>query len=117
MRKKLMILLVVTLFITMMFSTGCKKKFDIQGTWNLSFIWSNGTHGILALTFTGGKESGSFSHKNITLGTYTVNDKSVTWKYSLVNTVYTGASTGDNNMSGTMVSFNGGTGTWTAVRK
>jgi len=116
MRKKLMILLVVTLFITMMFSTGCKKKFDIQGTWKVTYKWT----GFISLApytiiFTGSKTSGTFiAGKD--KGIYTVTGKKVTWTFTL-GTVYTGTSTGDNNMSGTMTSNKGGTGTWTAVRK
>jgi len=115
MRKKLMILLVVTLFITMMFSTGCKKKFDIQGTWTLSYTWSNSGTGTTTITFTGSKESGTFSSQKY-IGTYTVDGKNVTWTYTS-GTKYTGTSTGDNNMIGTMISYKGGSGTWTAVRK
>ncbi len=115
MRKKLTILLVVTLFITMMFSTGCKKKFDIQGIWTVSYTWSNSGTGTTTITFTGSKTSGTFSSQKYT-GTYTVNDKSVTWRYTS-GTTYTGTSTDDNNMSGTMIGHKGGTGTWTAVRK
>ncbi len=77
MKKKLMILVVVALFMTLMFSTGCKKKFDIEGTWTLNFSWftaensvkSNSTISAMKgsgasatdiIIFTGDKKSGTF---------------------------------------------------------
>ncbi len=114
MKKKLMILLVVTLFITMMFSSGCKKKFDIQGTWKVyTELFALPAYTI---TFTGSKTSGIFSLNGEKGGTYTVNGKNITWIYTN-GTTYTGTSTDDNKMSGTIKRNADKTGTWTAVRK
>ena len=126
-----MILLVVTLFLTLMFSTGCKKKFDITGTWTLTFNWfavSNsapvselssmkgaGAAGVGSITFIGDKKSGTFSTSDGYNGTYTVDGKSVSWLFNASVTRYVGTATDDNTMSGTMTSayLNG---TWSATR-
>ena len=131
MKKKLMILLVAVLFVTMMFSTGCKKKFDITGVWTLNYFWNNepavktdtlelsSVQGMMGanssiITFTGDKKSGTFQSESNT-GTYTVDGKNVRWIFS-VGTTYTGTATDDNNMSGTMISYMGMTGTWICTR-
>ncbi len=130
MRKKLMILLIATLFITMMFSTGCKKKFDITGTWTINYNWGvitnsvntdstissmNGASatGTATITFTGDRKTGTFVVQ-IYNGTYTVDGNNVKWVYTS-GTTYTGTSSDDNHMSGTMVSGSY-LGSWTATR-
>lgn len=119
MKKKLMILLIATLFITMIFSTGCKKKFDINGMWTVNVTWFNPTFdGSYTITFTGDKASGTFI-ANTSTGTYTVNDKNVSWVFMDSGTMiatYTGTSTDDNTMSGTMFNNSGRNGSWAAVR-
>jgi len=115
MRKKLMILLVVTLFITMMFSTGCKKAFDITGTWTINYQWTGAKSGSIVFTFTGDKKSGDLLYVGKKFGTYSVNGKNVTFMFIIVT--YTGTSTDDNNMSGTFRNTANQTGTWTAVRQ
>jgi len=114
MKKKLMILLIATLFITMMFSTGCKKKFDITGTWTINYNWTNWVSATGTITFTGNKTSGTFTNNASNTGTYTVDGNNVNWVYPS-GTTYTGTSSDDNHMSGTMTggSFHG---SWTATR-
>jgi len=136
MKKKLMILLIAALFVAMIFSTGCKKSFDIQGTWTLTFNWfavsntaktsstlsavqGSAAAGSDIIIFTGDKKIGTFlmPADNYT-GTYSVDGDNVRWVFDS-GTTYVGASSDDNTMSGTMVSSIGGfdlTGTWSAVR-
>ncbi len=121
MKKRFIVLSVVVLFATMMFSPGCKKKeegvtakFDITGTWTLVFKWTNQAAKTGTIVFTGSATAGSFVFNNYKKGTYTVNGKNVSWQYT-VGAKYTGTSTGDKAMSGIMK--NGGlSGTWTATR-
>ncbi|MEN8221906.1 MAG: hypothetical protein ABFR36_01495 [Acidobacteriota bacterium] len=132
MKKKLMILMVVTLFITMMFSTGCKKKFDITGTWTLNFNFlasantagssskvssmkGYGAAGSTTIIFTGDIENGTFSIPDEgNTGTYSVDGKNVQWIYTN-GTTYIGTSSDDNTMAGNIISAYG-SGTWTATR-
>jgi len=125
MKKKLMILLVAALFLTMMFSTGCKKKFDITGTWtvtlNYTSPWAQTYTGTI--TCAGDKETGAVTYDiadwGLHIGAYTVNDKNVTLTVTWSNgnaTTFTGTSTDDNMISGTMTETAGGGGNWTAVR-
>ncbi len=131
MKKKLMILLITALFVAMIFSTGCAKKFDITGIWTLNFNWFSvansargpelssmkgaGAAAVETITFIGDKKSGTFSTSDGYNGTYTVDGKSVSWLFNASVTRYVGTSTDDNTMSGTMTSeyLNG---TWSAVR-
>ena len=131
MKNKLMILLIAAVFVAMIFSTGCAKKFDITGAWTLTYNWfavSNtaktssdisavsgaAAAGSVTIVFTGDKKSGTFASSQYT-GTYTVDGNSVRWNYDGYVTTYTGTSTDDNTMSGTMIGPNGG-GNWSAVR-
>ena len=114
MKKKLMILVVVALFMTMMFSTGCKKKFDITGTWTVNGNWIAWVSFSGTITFSGDKKSGTFIDFGNNTGTYTVDGKNVRWEYPS-GTFYTGTSSDDNVMSGTMNSTSL-TGSWTATR-
>ena len=125
MKKKLMILVVVALFMTMMFSTGCKKKFDINGVWiiTLNYVtpWSDTYSGTIVCT--GSKTSGSVTYTiatwDIAIGTYSVNGKnvtlSVTWLNSNTST-FSGTSTDDNAISGNISETGGATGNWSATR-
>jgi len=93
-----------------------KEKYNIVGSWNLNFRWTNsGSTGATVITFSGNKKSGSFQ-SSVYTGTYTVNGKNVTWVYS-GGTTYTGNFTDKNSMSGTMVDYNGNPGTWTATKQ
>ena len=130
MKKKLMILLIATLFLTMMFSTGCKENFDITGPWTLTFNWAladnalktnstlssvNGSSaaGTVNIIFTGNKKSGTFIiPEESNSGVYTVEGKNVKWVYDEYMTTYIGISTDDNHMNGTM----GTNSTWSATR-
>ncbi len=112
MKKKLMILLIAALFVAMVFSTGCKKKFDITGVWtvNTSIL---GMTIQTQVTFSGSRDSGVFIDDTDLTGSYTVNGDNVSWEYSL-GAVYTGVVDNDNSMHGTKDGYI--TGTWTAVR-
>ena len=127
-----MILVVIALFMTMMFSTGCKKKFDITGAWTMNFNWfavanststselssmeGSGAAGSGTIIFTGDKKSGTFSMPaDGFTGTYAVDGKSVSWVFTS-GTTYIGTSTDDKMMSGTMISSGGSNGTWSATR-
>lgn len=132
MKKKLMILLIAALFVAMIFSTGCKKSWDITGSWTINYFWSASSSnsasspsltkalassaGTGTIIFTGDKKSGTFLADGYLTGTYTVNDKSATWIFAGNAATYTGTSTDDNTMSGTMYNTSGGNGTWNASR-
>ncbi len=115
MKKKLMILLIAALFVAMIFSTGCKKKFDITGTWTVYGDWYTWITFSGTVTFSGDKTNGTFVDFSNGTGTYTVDGNNVRWEYPS-GTFYIGTSTDDNVMSGTMNSTSGLTGTWNAVR-
>ncbi len=123
MKKKLMILLIAALFVAMIFSTGCKKKFDITGVWSFTFTYDSSHVYSGSVTISGDKASGSaifsISDWPMTAGTYTVSDKnatlSVTWSNGNTTTLM-GSSTDDNNMNGTLTETSGSTGTWMAFR-
>ncbi len=117
MKKKFMILLVVALFISIVFSTGCKKGFDITGSWTLTdYFVILDLKVSSTITFTGDKDSGTFVEGTDNFssnGTYTVSGDNVTWTYD-GGSVYSGTRTDDNTMSGTSSGFFNTT--WTAVR-
>jgi hypothetical protein len=91
-----------------------KNKYDITGTWTLNFIWKGSTASDATLVFFGNTKSGSFKSEN-SVGTYTVDGKNVVWVYP-IGTKYTGTFSDKQNMSGTMLGFNGSTGIWTAKK-
>ncbi len=125
MKKKLMILLIAALFVALIFSTGCKKKFDITGTWTitLSYVtpWPTTLQGTL--TAVGDKSSGTatidISGWDPGVGTYTVSDTSVTITVNWTggnSTTCSGTAPSDNSMNGNITETYGATGTWTATR-
>ncbi|MCK5223110.1 MAG: hypothetical protein KAR14_16100 [Candidatus Aminicenantes bacterium] len=127
-----MILLIAAVFVAMIFSTGCAKKFDITGTWTLTYNWfavSNtaktsstlsamqgaAAAGSDIIIFTGDKKSGTFLiPADNFAGTYSVDGDNVRWVFDS-GTTYVGTSTDDNTMSGTM-SSSYMDGTWSAIR-
>jgi hypothetical protein len=87
-----------------------KSGYDIRGTWDVTY--NNVGHYLI--TFTGTTTSGTFVYvedPDTATGTYTQNDKNVTWTFEGGNPVYTGAFTGKDTMAGT---FN--VNTWVAAR-
>jgi hypothetical protein len=91
------------------------KSYDITGTW--LFVLSDGHETeSLSLTFSGAKESGTWTVTGaaITLGTYTVDGKNVTMVISSNGETITGSFTDKNSMSGTWGPITGVT--WTATR-
>lgn len=121
-----MILIVIAVFLSFGLSTGCKKAFDITGSWNitLSYVtpWPDSYSGTI--TFAGSKTSGTstwnISSWGITIGTYTVSGSSitatVTWPTNNNTTTLLGTKTDNNNISGSISETSGATGTWTASR-
>ena len=92
-----------------------KTKYDITGAWTLTFQYTGDPQYSNTITFTGDKKTGTFKIGS-SGGTYTVDNKKVTWTYSGGTTTYTGEFTDKSNMKGTMTS-NGWPGTWSAVKK
>ncbi len=92
------------------------NKYDITGSWQMTYTWQGGSPGTVTLTFTGNKKSGTFVAPDNS-GTYTVDGKNVTFTFSAHGSVYTGTFTDKKSMSGTMAS-GGGTlsGIWTAIK-
>jgi hypothetical protein len=90
------------------------KSYDITGTWTVNYTWSGWPTGSANITFTGTKKSGTFATQSYT-GTYTVDGKNVVFTYTS-GTKYTGTFTAKETMSGTMVSWDGDPGTWTATK-
>ncbi len=92
------------------------KGYDITGSWTIDFTWQSGYSDYTEVTFTGSKKSGTFySSLSGSSGTYAVDGKDVSWTYES-GTKYTGKFTGKKSMSGTMLSYEGSTGTWTATK-
>jgi hypothetical protein len=96
-----------------------KTKYDITGTWTVSYHWTGSSSGTYTITFAGSKKSGTWlatesgtTHN----GTYTVDGKNVVFGIP-GGTTYTGTFTDKESMSGTSV-LSGGTltGTWTATK-
>ena len=76
---------VILLFISLLFSFGCKKKiiYDIRGEWDFEIMY-NGKVINKTYNFTGSIESGNiYNYNNIhNLGTYRVNGNSVNFTVS-----------------------------------
>ncbi|MBN2344998.1 MAG: hypothetical protein JXO51_01320 [Candidatus Aminicenantes bacterium] len=98
----------------LLFLVVLKTKYDITGTWKLTWQYQGDIQRSNDITFTGDKKSGSFKIGTAS-GTYTVDGKKAQWTYSSGQTVYTGEFTDKTHMSGTMTSY-GTPGTWSAVK-
>jgi hypothetical protein len=92
-----------------------KTSYDITGDWTVNYTWDQGGSGSTTITFSGDKKSGTFITASYN-GTYTVDSKNVQWTYTS-GTKYTGTFSDKQNMSGTILSYSGSTGTWTATKK
>ena len=91
-----------------------KTKYDIVGVWIVNYTWDTGGSGSTTITFSGDKKSGTFTTASYN-GTYSVDGKNAQWTYSS-GTKYTGTFKDKQNMSGTMLSYSGDPGTWTASK-
>lgn len=80
-------------FMLMCFSSCSQKsateEYNITGKWSVSFNWGWESF-ARDVTFNGSKQSGSFTDVFGNSGSYTVNDKSVSWTYVEFSTTYTG---------------------------
>ncbi len=91
------------------------NKYDITGSWQMTFTWQGDFPGTVTLTFTGDKKSGTFVSSSSSTGTYKVDGKNVEWTYS-GGTKYSGTFSDKKTMSGTMVTTYAASGTWTAIK-
>lgn len=118
-KKKFPVLLVVggvaaAAVLIFVLSKKKKEQYDIRGNWTI-----NGT--FLAepfrfyMTFSGSKTSGTFADTEGDSGTYTVADKTVSFKYNEYDVTFNGQFTDKDHMSGSLVA-SGITGTWNGSR-
>ncbi|MBN2400074.1 MAG: hypothetical protein JXI33_07010 [Candidatus Aminicenantes bacterium] len=91
------------------------NKYNITGSWQMTFTWQGESPGTVTLTFTGDNKSGTFVSSSSSSGTYTVDGKNVGWTYSS-GTKYSGTFSGKKSMSGTMVTPYALAGTWAATK-
>jgi hypothetical protein len=119
--KSIMVIILVAFM--MIGFPGCSQKsateeYNITGKWSVSFNWGWESF-ARDVTFNGSKQSGSLTDVFGNSGSYTVNDKSVSWTYAEFSTTYTGNFSSTTAMSGTMKqTYEGQTysGTWTAAK-
>ena len=117
--KKVYLLLVSVLLVSLLFTPGCTKSFDITGFWNFVYFGLPAT-----ATFTGTEESGTVRIEITGVGggthNYTVNDLSVTiigvWDAGASINATGVANEDHNQMSGTFTQNNGYSGAWSATR-
>ena len=120
------------LVIGMIFTSGCKKSYNITGNWSLT-LKSGSVTVICNITFTGGKAAGTFTliPKNQPFsqvkGTYEVDGSRVTFEGSgqmqptnnIFTQEYSGNFNSDDQMSGTGIEITplgSATFNWTAER-
>lgn len=114
-----------------MIISGCKKSSNdnggddstdtgIVGTWNLSIVYKNNSVVNRVITFAGTATEGTFTDDLGDSGSYRVGDITVYFtkksKFSGVVQYFVGIFSGENNMSGTFIGTDTGTGTWAASR-
>ncbi len=108
---------------------GCKKSGDdenidanagVVGTWNLSITFKNNSVVKRVITFAGTAAEGKFSDDLGDSGTYRVGDVAIYFtriaKTTGVIQYFIGIIADNNNMSGTFIGTDTGTGTWSATR-
>jgi hypothetical protein len=101
-----------------------KTTYDITGEWDVAFHATNTTKNWnWTMTCTGDKKKGTFSDEYGDTGTYTVNNKNVSFEYDDYDILGTGTFNTKDTMSGTVtlsgVTIGGVTVTaasWTATR-
>lgn len=129
--KKLSIILFVFLFLSICFlSEGCKKTeseeeqvaegWSITGTWLVNVEFRNNTTVSWSITFTGASGSGTCTDTQGSSGVYQAGGSVVNWTRVVSKTgvtqYYIGIVNSENNMSGTFIGTDSGSGTWTATR-
>lgn len=79
MNKKILKISLALLFISLLFSVGCKKNviYDITGLWDFDIMMDDGTVFVDTYSFAGSIESGDVFYGDQQLGTYTVFDRGV----------------------------------------
>ncbi len=78
MYKNILKISVVLLFVSLLFSFGCKGTvYDITGQWDFDIIMDDGNVMADTYSFAGSIESGDVFYNNQRLGTYTVMDRNV----------------------------------------
>jgi len=108
---------------------GCKKSGDdetvetdagIVGTWSLNITFRNNSVIKRVITFSGTATEGTFSDDLGDSGTYRVGDVAIYFtriaKATGVIQYFIGIIADNNNMSGTFIGTDTGTGTWSATR-
>ncbi len=96
-----------------------KTKYDIVGTWTLSFNWELTPDGSVDIDFLGDKKSGDVHLFGSKTGTYTVDSKDVSFTVgagSATVATFIGKFSDKTHLSGTMTNNEGNSGTWTAVK-
>jgi hypothetical protein len=94
-----------------------KTKYDIVGTWTVSYNWELTPDGSTDIIFIGDKKSGTISLYGSSMGTYTVDGKNVTFVInSTAVATFVGVFSDKTHMNGTMTNDEGNSGTWTAVK-
>ena len=91
--------------------------FQIMGGWEMSFTWESGKESVQTVTFSGIAARGSYITSEGEKGEYRVEGKSVNLLPEETGAVYWGSFSGETQMDGMMQDSQGGSGTWTAIRK
>ncbi len=79
MNKTILKISLVLIFVSLLFSVGCKKNviYDIAGQWDFEIMMDDGTVFVETYSFAGSIESGDVYYGDQKLGTYTVFDRGV----------------------------------------
>jgi len=129
MKRFLLILLFFVLMFGFLFFQSCKKSssdgsgtdggINITGNWNLTITFKNKTVVTKVITFEGTATEGTYKDDQGDRGTYRVGDVTVYFtKTSNAGIIqyYIGVFSDANNMSGSFIGTDTGTGTWSAAR-
>ena len=128
---KVAVLTNLLLFLSICFlSEGCKKTesegeqiaegWSITGTWLVNVVFKNNTTVSWSITFTGASGSGTSTDTQGNSGVYQAGGSVVNWTRVVSKTgvtqYYIGIVNSENNMSGTFIGTDSGSGTWAATR-
>jgi len=109
MKKK--IIMVLLLFVSLLFINDCKSSsfdFDVNGNWEVTITYPCGSQVVVNITFSGSAISGDVYVDGVKAGTYTLNDKAITFNYQTLSSNvtyyydYTGNAKSDDEMEGDM---------------
>jgi hypothetical protein len=96
-----------------------KSDYNIVGTWLITVSYDNDDYQFDSITvFKGDKKSGTLSDNHDGSGTYSVENKNVTFSLLWPNnnsSTFSGQFTSKNRMNGTFSEKSGWTGTWVAI--